>query len=225
MDQQIIAGYRNLVLAVTRRPDDEDFLPLRDGDIEAIKESVFYLSDEYLDGGSRRLFTDIITMRFGLDGKGVRTQKEIGHILGGVSAARIGYLEKRAMKRLRHPRSYFNRLFRSGLESEADNWARDYRNLQFETQRKVSEITEKLYKERREYRLGGRSNDAVHISELNLSVRVSNCLTVHGINTLWKLMHKTKADLFAIKNFGICSLHNVEAKLAKFGYSLSREGD
>ena len=44
----------------------------------------------------------IITYRFGLDGKGVRTYREIGEIFK-VSRERIRQIEAKALRRLRHP--------------------------------------------------------------------------------------------------------------------------
>jgi DNA-directed RNA polymerase subunit alpha len=58
------------------------------------------------------------------------------------------------------------------------------------------------------------------IEELELSVRVLNCLHRGGINTIGQLIEKTEEDLLALRSFGAHSLEDVKEKLAKEGLSL-----
>mgnify|MGYP005833843089 CR=1 FL=1 len=62
------------------------------------------------------------------------------------------------------------------------------------------------------------------IEELELPVRVLNCLHRGGISTLGQLIEKTEDDLLALRSFGARSIEDVKEKLAKKGLSLrSRE--
>ncbi|HLM83801.1 MAG TPA: DNA-directed RNA polymerase subunit alpha C-terminal domain-containing protein [Candidatus Bathyarchaeia archaeon] len=224
MDQKIISACKKLVLAVTGRPDDEDFLPIRKADVEAIMGAVDSLNS--LDVASIHSLADIVMMNFGLDGKGVRTQKEIGQLMGGVSRSRIGQAKKRALRWLRHHHFYrhlnFDRLFRTGLEQEADSLSRKYWNLRQESAREVASIREEMLRERRMFRLGSKSVHNINISKLELSVRAHRCLTSIGIDTLGKLIQKTEADLLGITNFGIYSLNEVKEILCEYGLSLAK---
>ncbi|MCL6627782.1 MAG: DNA-directed RNA polymerase subunit alpha, partial [Alicyclobacillus shizuokensis] len=58
------------------------------------------------------------------------------------------------------------------------------------------------------------------IEELELPVRVLNCLHRGGISTLGQLIEKTEDDLLALRSFGARSIEDVKEKLAKKGLSL-----
>ncbi len=58
------------------------------------------------------------------------------------------------------------------------------------------------------------------ISDLDLSVRSSNCLKSASINTIGELMDYDKESLMKIKNFGKKSLTEIEEKLQMYGLSL-----
>lgn len=58
------------------------------------------------------------------------------------------------------------------------------------------------------------------ISELDLSVRASNCLEVSGIMTVGDLIAKTEEQLLEIKNFGKTTLKEVKTKLAQLNLSI-----
>lgn len=58
------------------------------------------------------------------------------------------------------------------------------------------------------------------ISELDLSVRASNCLESARISTIGELVRKTEADLLRVRSFGKTSLREVRRKLADMGLSL-----
>jgi DNA-directed RNA polymerase subunit alpha len=62
------------------------------------------------------------------------------------------------------------------------------------------------------------------IEDLELPVRVLNCLHRGGINTVGQLIEKTEEDLMALRSFGARSIEDVKEKLEKRGLSLrSRE--
>jgi DNA-directed RNA polymerase subunit alpha len=58
------------------------------------------------------------------------------------------------------------------------------------------------------------------IEELELPVRVLNCLHRGGISILGQLVEKTEDDLLALRSFGARSIEDVKEKLAKKGLSL-----
>ncbi len=62
------------------------------------------------------------------------------------------------------------------------------------------------------------------IEDLELPVRVLNCLHRGGINTVGQLIEKTEDDLLALRSFGARSIEDVKEKLEKRGFGLrSRE--
>ncbi len=66
---------------------------------------------------------------------------------------------------------------------------------------------------------------ALPISDLDLSVRASNCLEAENIKTIGDLVRLAEADLLAMKNFGKTSLREVEQKLGNVGLSLEMDVD
>jgi DNA-directed RNA polymerase subunit alpha len=61
------------------------------------------------------------------------------------------------------------------------------------------------------------------ISELDLSVRASNCLESARLQTVADLVSKTDADLLKVRSFGRTSLREVKRKLADMGLDLGME--
>ncbi|MFN3531964.1 MAG: DNA-directed RNA polymerase subunit alpha [Candidatus Brocadia sp.] len=58
------------------------------------------------------------------------------------------------------------------------------------------------------------------ITELDLSVRASNCLETSGIATIGDLVAKTEEQLLKIKNFGKTTLKEVKTKLSQLNLSI-----
>ncbi len=58
------------------------------------------------------------------------------------------------------------------------------------------------------------------ISDLDLSVRASNCLESARVTTIGELIRKTEADLLRVRSFGKTSLREVRRKLADLGLTL-----
>jgi DNA-directed RNA polymerase subunit alpha len=58
------------------------------------------------------------------------------------------------------------------------------------------------------------------ISELDLSVRASNCLESARINTVAELVSKSESDLLKVRSFGKTSLREVKRKLTDLDLSL-----
>lgn len=63
------------------------------------------------------------------------------------------------------------------------------------------------------------------ISELELSVRSSNCLTQANIKTIADLVVKTEADLLSFRNFGKKSLSEIKRLLSGMGLDLGMKID
>jgi DNA-directed RNA polymerase subunit alpha len=61
------------------------------------------------------------------------------------------------------------------------------------------------------------------ISELDLSVRASNCLESAKVNTVADLVSKTDADLLKVRSFGKTSLREVKRKLADLNLELGMQ--
>ena len=64
---------------------------------------------------------------------------------------------------------------------------------------------------------------AMPISQLELSVRASNCLESENIMTVGQLVRLSEDDLLAIRSFGKTSLREVKRKLADLGLSLGMD--
>ncbi len=63
----------------------------------------------------------------------------------------------------------------------------------------------------------------MQVSELDLSVRASNCIESAGIATVGELVSKTEAELLKVRSFGKTSLREVKRKIAEMGLSLGME--
>ena len=63
------------------------------------------------------------------------------------------------------------------------------------------------------------------VEELDLSVRSFNCLKRAGINTVEELTNKTEDEMMKVRNLGVKSLEEVEAKLATLGLSLKSKNN
>ena len=68
-----------------------------------------------------------------------------------------------------------------------------------------------------------RERMALPISDLDLSVRASNCLEVENVRTIGDLVRLSVADLLNFKNFGKTSLREVEQKLSGTGLALEMD--
>jgi DNA-directed RNA polymerase subunit alpha len=62
------------------------------------------------------------------------------------------------------------------------------------------------------------------ISQLDLSVRASNCLASAKVTTVGELARMTESDLLKVRSFGRTSLREVKRKLADLGLSLGMGG-
>lgn len=72
----------------------------------------------------------------------------------------------------------------------------------------------------REAQAAGGREMQIPIEDLELPVRVLNCLHRGGINTVGQLIEKTEEDLLALRSFGARSIEDVKEQLRKRGLSL-----
>ncbi len=63
------------------------------------------------------------------------------------------------------------------------------------------------------------------VSELELSVRASNCLETANIKTIRELVAKEEKDMLEYKNFGRTSLNEIKEQLANMGLQLGMDPD
>ncbi|MHC4182817.1 MAG: DNA-directed RNA polymerase subunit alpha [Planctomycetota bacterium] len=66
---------------------------------------------------------------------------------------------------------------------------------------------------------------ATSVSELDLSVRASNCLAVTNIKTLGELVTKKEDELLELKNFGKTTLVEIKKKLNQLGLSFKTDNE
>lgn len=63
------------------------------------------------------------------------------------------------------------------------------------------------------------------MSQLDLSVRASNCLMAESITTVGELVQRTEDDMLLVRNFGKTSLKEIKKKLSDMGLSLGMDVD
>jgi DNA-directed RNA polymerase subunit alpha len=63
------------------------------------------------------------------------------------------------------------------------------------------------------------------ISELELSVRSSNCLREANVKTIGDLVKKTEEDMLGLKNFGKKSLTEIKELIVGMGLTLGMQLD
>jgi DNA-directed RNA polymerase subunit alpha len=98
----------------------------------------------------------------------------------------------------------------------------------FELGRELPQTSEKLLeKANKEEDSADEINQklATSVSELDLSVRASNCLAVTNIKTLGDLVTKREDELLELKNFGKTTLVEIKKKLSQLGLSFKADGE
>ncbi len=60
------------------------------------------------------------------------------------------------------------------------------------------------------------------ISDLDLSVRASKCMTQLDVQTVGDLMKHSESELLRTKNFGVTSLQELKIKLGRLGLALPK---
>jgi DNA-directed RNA polymerase subunit alpha len=89
---------------------------------------------------------------------------------------------------------------------------------------KMQQITfDNLEKEDSSDRDAIMSKLALKISEIELSVRSTNCLHGANISTIAELVSKTEQEMLKFRNFGKKSLNEIKAKLEEMGLSLGMD--
>lgn len=89
----------------------------------------------------------------------------------------------------------------------------------------LNEKKEEEARKREKYLEELKTKLAMPVSELDLSVRASNCLVLENIKSIGEFVQKSEADLLKVRNFGKTSLKEVKKKLADIGLSLGMDLD
>jgi len=76
-----------------------------------------------------------------------------------------------------------------------------------------------------DHKPAGSKEYQLSIEDLELPVRVLNCLHRGGISTVGQLVEKTEEDLMALRSFGARSIEDVKEKLEKRGLKLRSKDD
>lgn len=155
----------------------------------------------------------VLDWHFGLTDEKL-TLQEIGERLG-VSRERIRQIESTALIKLYHPsREWVFEMFlldRTDLIKKVITLQKENELLRAE--KTGSYLKEAIFKEAL----------AISIENLDLSVRVHNCLRRLEVETLGDLVKKTSTDLLNVPNMGRKTLMEIENLLVKYGLSLSEE--
>ena len=89
------------------------------------------------------------------------------------------------------------------------------------TKRANRKVSEEKPMEQTEQNVDIRS---IKIEDLELSMRTYNALKLARINTLGDILDKTYDNLSKVRNLGLHSLREIEAKLNEYGYGFSGDG-
>lgn len=84
----------------------------------------------------------------------------------------------------------------------------------------VNEKKEEEMRKQEKYKEDLRQKLSMSVSELDLSVRASNCLSSEKVETIGELVSRSEQDLLKIRNFGKTSLREVRKKLQEMNLSL-----
>jgi len=150
------------------------------------------------------LFSPVQRVRYSVEDTRVGQRTNYDRLIleiwtNGVVGPEMALVE--ASKILRKHLNPFVQYFELGQELKRGELAEE----ELEAERRWREVQEKLSKP---------------ITELELSVRATNCLETARITTLAELVVKSDAELLKIKNFGKTSLKEVKEKLKAIGLEL-----
>mgnify|MGYP001591672930 CR=1 FL=1 len=87
----------------------------------------------------------------------------------------------------------------------------------------LNEKKEEEARKREKYLEELRQKLGLGVSELDLSVRASNCLQLENIQTIGELVTRSENDLLKVRNFGKTSLKEVKKKLSDLGLALGMD--
>lgn len=160
----------------------------------------------------------VIQNRYLYSNEKKKTLEELGSELG-LTRERIRQLEVKGISRLSHPSrlkviqdKLINTIFKrkEGLELSLSN---KMAKLQIELDRLRKEIGTRPHLEKADKPL----------SEVELSVRASNCLRDAGISTLGELADKTEEEILSIRYLGRKVLWELRKVLSSFGLTFNSE--
>ena len=204
-----LRGLAGFILEVTDGKED-DLVKLTEEDEKNVR---IVLENLGIGKGSARSHEQVLAMYFGLWGNRPHSMAEIGQEYA-VDQRSIRFQIEKSMEKLRHPSrsSAFLRLHRSQLEQ----WLED-------RDRRIKKLKDKLMSAEEEM-TGEKAIDPEilekKVDELNLSVKVINCLKKSGINTVGELIGNSAHELLLKRQFGQKTLVEVRAALYVVGLEL-----
>ncbi len=248
----IILNIKNLIVKLhTDKPGIIKIEAKKKGEIKARD----IITDDGVEivNGDLHIVTISENMNFNVEmevrkGRGYKTAEEIevgSHEIGvipidavfsPVRKAKIRIEETRVGRRTNYDRLIIE-IWTSGIISpemalvEATKIFRKHLNPfvhYFELGRELPQTGEKLLEKTEEKEDSVNEIDqklATSVSELDLSVRASNCLAVTNIKTLGDLVTKREDELLGLKNFGKTTLTEVKKKLTQLGLSFKTDSE
>ena len=202
-------------------PWGEDFLKVRDADIEDIFKAVTSLNEG--QKAKRRRLGDIIIHRFGLDGGEVFSQAQVAAMLG-VSKSTLARLERFALDKLIHLESYDFCIFsRTNLEDELYCKSEEVMQLRYELGETKKELAR--LKERNKFLeslvTSGKSlwkNVPVRVHDF--APHILKIFEKYKIFTMDQLLSMCDSDLLRLDDFEVADLEQVKDTLLRSGLVL-----
>lgn len=177
----------------------------------------------------------VLKMRFGIGQEEKHTLEETGEKLG-ISRERVRQMEATALRKLRYP-SRKKKLPIITME-EVQKSRQELTQKLAALYREIEEVHKKMWKIEQESinlleraRLSRELREksslkilepklSTPINELEISLRVRNCLLNAGIKTISELIQKTETQLLRTKNLGHKTLAEIKGVLAEMGLGL-----
>ncbi|MFH0700974.1 MAG: DNA-directed RNA polymerase subunit alpha C-terminal domain-containing protein [Candidatus Woesearchaeota archaeon] len=187
------------------------------------------LINDILDGLEERE-QKILRWRYGFKEEPL-TQAQVGKELN-LSGARIGQIEEKAFRRLRHPSRFRTLEYAAGIFSnehlKQHLEQREREKKEEEERRTVTNGFFRLIAIRPDYLRSVEERSEVNfhdvllrsVFDLDISVRAYNCLQNAGVGVIAELVQKTDSEMLHIRNLGHKTLKEIKDVLSDIGLSL-----
>lgn len=211
--RNVVAGYKGLLLAIFGG-DLEDIFSLGENDFRKIDDVLKSLTPRE---------QEVIKLRFGLNGE-PQAFRSIGDRLD-FTPERIRQILAKSLRRLRMPRRADNLRYysRSGLEKGI----RSIRERLFLIEESMKIMITELSALKTDK--GHESESAIFnsfdflntpLENVEMTVRLANCLKNNRIMTIGELAAQTESDLLRMRNVGRRCLNEAKYILAQYGLTL-----
>ena len=183
---------------------------IKDGGLVATEKKKNIINDAMGDLSNRS--REVLDLRFNLSGKydAPKSFDGIGDIYG-VTRERIRQIEAKAIRSLRHPSRMRKLELVYGFATDEEVEER----IKIANQKKLAR--EKAIEEMKmgEYRKG----DLINVDELEVSVRIANCLNRANITNIGELLRKKPENLLKYNGFGKKSHRELKGQLLRMGFN------